>query len=141
MGTKQFNYLSDGFGISFHISLFSSKTKSRMRRIILFAFFLFQILGIVYSRFLDERYFCWAPFDQISYYEVKTEVNGVLLSPQQTRGRYNLQGYGRENRSIHNVFSIIKQYENSYGKNEKAVVKVIYSTNGKAKEEWDFSTE
>lgn len=112
-----------------------------MRRIIIFAFFLLQILGIIYSRFLDERYFCWAPFDQISYYEIIAEVNGVVFSPEEIQGRYNIPASGRENRSIHNVFSIIRQYEESYRIEDKAVVKVIYSTNGKAKEEWDFSTE
>lgn len=104
-------------------------------------FFIAQVFGIAYSRFLEERYFCWAPFDQISLYEINLAVNGVIFSPEEIKGRYNLQGNGRENRSIHNVFSIIKQYEETYGKEDKVVVKVIYSTNGKAKEEWNFSTE
>ena len=112
-----------------------------MRRAIILAFFLIQVIGVVYSRFLEERYFCWAPFDQISYYEIRVEVNGVDFTQEQIQRRYNLQGNGRENRAIHNVFSIIKQYEDSYGKEEKVVGKVIYSTNGKAKEEWNFSTE
>lgn len=112
-----------------------------MRKVFVSIFFLLQVIGIIYSRFLDERYFCWAPFDQISLYEIKVEVNGVIYSKEQINRRYNLQGNGRENRSIHNVFSIIKQYEESYGREEKAVVKVIYSTNGKVKEEWNFSTE
>lgn len=112
-----------------------------MRKIIVFSFFLVQVVGIVCSRFLEERYFCWAPFDQISYYEIKAEINGVLFSTQEITERYNIQGNGRENRSIHNVFSIIKQYEKSYGKEEKAVVKVLYRTNGKAQEEWSFKTE
>lgn len=111
-----------------------------MRKIIVLIFFLVQVLGVLYSQFLEERYFCWAPFDQISLYEIKAEVNGVVLSQAQIKGRYNLQGNGRENRSIDNVFSIIRQYEESYGREEKAVVKVIYSTNGKAKKEWNFST-
>lgn len=105
------------------------------------AFFIAQVFGIIYSRFLEVRYFCWAPFDQISNYEIKAEVNGVVYSPEQIRGRYNIQNNGRENRSIHNVFSIIIQYEESYGREENAAVKVRYSTNGKAKEEWNFSTE
>ncbi|WP_111671760.1 hypothetical protein [Algoriphagus litoralis] len=112
-----------------------------MRRVIISAFFLIQLIGIIYSRFMEERYFCWAPFDQISLYEIKSTVNGVVFSPEEIKSRYNLQGNGRENRSIHHVFSIIKQYEESYGKEDKVVVKVIYSTNGKAKEEWNFSTE
>lgn len=112
-----------------------------MRKIIVLIFFLVQVFGIIYSRFLEVRYFCWAPFDQISNYEIKAEVNGVVYSPEQIRGRYNIQSNGRENRSIHNVFSIIRQYEESYGREEKSAVKVIYSTNGKAKEEWNFSTE
>lgn len=112
-----------------------------MRKIFVLVFFFVQLIGIGYSRFLKERYFCWAPFDQISLYEVKLEVNGVELSLEEIKNRYNLQGYGRENRSIHNVLSIIQQYEESYGSEEVVVVKVSYTTNGKAKEQWDFSTE
>jgi hypothetical protein len=112
-----------------------------MRKVFVSIFFLIQVIGIIYSRFLEERYFCWAPFDQISLYEIKIEVNGLVYSPEEIRGRYNFQSNGRENRSMHNVFSIIRQFEESYGREEKAVVKVIYSTNGKSKEEWNFSTE
>jgi hypothetical protein len=112
-----------------------------MRKSIVLVFFLLQIGGIIYSRFVDLRYFSWAPFDQISYYEITAKVNGVVLSPQEITRRYTIQNKGRENRSIHHVFSIINQYEESYGKDEKAVVKVVYSTNGKAEEEWNFGTE
>lgn len=112
-----------------------------MRRIIVLAFFAVQVFGIIYSRFLDERYFCWAPFDQISYYEIKLKVNGVVFSPEEIKGRYKISANGRENRSIHNVFSIVRQYESSYGKKDLAEVKVIYSTNGKAEEVWSFNAE
>lgn len=112
-----------------------------MRTIFISIFFLVQVVGIIYSRFLEEKYFCWAPFDQISVYEIKAEINGVELSAEEIRNRYNLQRVGRENRSIHNVFSILRQYEESYGNQDIAEVKVTYWTNGKEQEEWTFSTE
>lgn len=112
-----------------------------MRKMLISLFFLLQVVAIVYSRFSEERYFCWAPFDQISVFEIQAKINGVEFSPAEVRSRYKMQSPGRENRAIQNVFSIIKQFEQSYGKEDAVVVKVIYSTNGKAKEEWSFSTE
>jgi hypothetical protein len=112
-----------------------------MRKFIVLVFFLVQVTCIIYSRFVDERFFCWAPFDQISIYEIQVKVNSQLLSSQAIRERYNLPSIGRENRSIHNVFDIIRQYEESYGKGESASILVTYYTNGKAKEEWGFKPE
>jgi hypothetical protein len=112
-----------------------------MRRIFVLTFFLAQVFGIIYARFLDVRYFCWAPFDQISTYVIEAEINGVVFTPGEIKKRYTLEASGRENRSIHNVFSIIRQAEESYGKGDRAAIRVIFSANGKEKEEWIFNTE
>lgn len=112
-----------------------------MRKIIVLIFFMVQVVGIIYSRFVDERFFCWAPFDQISLYEIQVKINSQFLSSQKIRERYNLPSIGRENRSIHNLFDIITQYEESYGKGESASILVTYCTNGKAKEEWRYIGE
>lgn len=112
-----------------------------MRKFFVLVFFSLQIGGIFYSRFVEERFFCWAPFDQISLYEVRVELNGQSLYSQEINQRYNLPSTGRENRSIHNVFDIISQYEETYGKDESVSIKVTYRINGKAEEEWNFSTE
>lgn len=115
--------------------------KITMRRIVLIVFFFLQVIGIIYSKASAKRYFSWAPFDQISVYEIKALVNGQELSAEEIQGRYNLAPIGRENRSIHHVFGVVSAYELSYGKSDRAQVKVIYQTNGKEKQEWNFNTE
>jgi hypothetical protein len=112
-----------------------------MRKIFIVAFFCLQLIGIVYSRFVDERYFCWAPFDQISMYEIEGNVNGVDFSREEIKKRYGLTTPGRENRSIHNVFGIIQQHERTYGKKDTVSINVTFSTNGKESKEWSFSTK
>lgn len=112
-----------------------------MRKFIILAFFSLQLIGIGYSRFQDERYFCWAPFDQISIYEIEVKVNGLDLSPEEIKKRYGLTTPGRENRSIHNVFSIIEQFERTYGIDDAVSLKVSFITNGKEQLEWSFNTK
>lgn len=112
-----------------------------MRLAVIFLFFALQLIGIAYSRFGHTRYFCWAPFDQISIYEIEASVNGRKLSPKEVRARYALEMIGRENRSIHHVFSVITQREQTYGQGDASLVRVRYQTNGKEMEEWNFSSE
>ena len=45
---------------------------------------------------------------------------------------------GWEQRSIYNIFSIISQYEKTYGKNEDARVTIVYSINGHQEKVWNL---
>lgn len=95
-----------------------------------------QFASIVYARFIPERFFCWAPYDSHTLFEVFVTIDGRTLSLQETEKRYGYKMKGWEQRSIDNVFSLIKQYERTYGKDDHAEVKVIYSTNGHPEKEW-----
>jgi len=109
-----------------------------MRKVIIFMFIFSQIVGVIYTRFSDINYFGWVPFDEISFYHIKVTVNSKELNSEQISNRYRLPNRGRENRSIHHVFSIISQYEQSYGKLDSAQVKVLYHVNGKEEEIWEL---
>lgn len=99
-------------------------------------FFGLQIGGIVYSRFREERYFCWVPYDEISTYRIVVKTANHTFSNQEITHRYKIENPGRENRSIGNVKSIIRQYETTYGSKEGAGVLLIYNTNGKGEKTW-----
>ena len=45
---------------------------------------------------------------------------------------------GWEQRSIDNIFSLISQYERTYGKEDNAQVIMRYSKNGHEEKEWQF---
>ncbi|MFX0557002.1 hypothetical protein ACOCEA_09390 [Maribacter sp. CXY002] len=99
---------------------------------------LIQIGQIIYSRFIPERFFCWAPYDEQTPYLIQVEVNSRMLSENEVSSRY---GYGAkrvESRSIHNVFSIIEQYERTYGILDNAKVTVHYNINGKKDLIWTY---
>ncbi len=99
-------------------------------------FLLLQLMLVVYARFIPERFFCWAPYDEHSYYEISIEIDNQVLSKNEIQNRYGVYAQGWEPRSIHNILSIINQYESSYGKNDQAIVEVIYSINGHKKKLW-----
>jgi len=99
-------------------------------------FLLFQIVSVIYAKTIHERFFCWAPFDQHSYYETSVIINNKELSVAEIEKRYRYRPKGWEPRSIYNVFSIINQYESTYGKQDNASVKVTYSINGHKEQLW-----
>ena len=108
----------------------------RNRFIIGIAFLAIQIVLILYARFIPQRFFCWAPYDQHTKFEVFVTIDGELLSTEEAEIRYRHHMKGWEQRSIDNIFSLITQYESTYGKNDKALVEIIYTTNGHDEQKW-----
>lgn len=104
--------------------------------IFIIAFIAVQIGSIIISRFSESKYFCWVPYDEISHYSISVTVNGKLLSADEIENRYRRKPNDRENRDIHNLISILSQYESTYGKEDKARVVLTYSTNGHEAKAW-----
>jgi len=101
-------------------------------------FFSVQLLGVIVGRFDEAKFFSWAPYDQISYYEIEALRQGQNLSSETIRDRYHISPKGRENRSIHNIISIVRQYENSYGKGENVNITISYTINGHHSGTWTW---
>ena len=104
-------------------------------------FILLQVGSIVYARFIPERFFCWAPYDSHTKFEVFVTIDGKTLSSEETVARYKYKMNGWEQRSIDNIFSLISQYERTYGKTDNAQVVMNYSINGHEEKEWRFEHE
>jgi hypothetical protein len=110
--------------------------KIRLYQIVGLTFLCLQVISIIYARFVPEKFFCWAPYDQHSYYEINVELDGQTLSTEETRLRYRYRTIGWEPRSINNVISIVRQYEKTYGKNDEAKVVLTYESNGHPEQSW-----
>ena len=104
--------------------------KMKFRTDIAILFLALQLASIVYARFIPERFFCWAPYDSHTKFETFVTIDGKTLSHQEAENRYKYKMKGWEQRSIDNIFSLIKQYETTYGISDNAQVRVVYSTNG-----------
>jgi len=100
------------------------------KRQLLLTFFALQLVGMIIGRFTQVKYFLWAPYDEISTYTIQVDLPSGRLDEQTVESRYRQAAVGRENRSIHNLISIIKQYESTYGALDKAKVKLTFVTNG-----------
>lgn len=108
-----------------------------------------QVVGVAYARTTDTRYLAWAPYDQISAYEVEVVVGGESLAPGVIVGRYPLGLWvddgivrGRENRSIAHVHHLIRRTETAARADAGAdavSVTVRASTNGRPPEVWTWS--
>lgn len=101
-------------------------------------FLLVQVLSIIYARFVPERFFCWAPYDIHTEYVIHVRIDDQNLSKDEISKRYRYSSKGWDPRSIYNVISLVLQYETTYGKEEGAQVKIIYSINGKPAEVWEY---
>ena len=105
-------------------------------------FFLFlQVLGVCYARFVPERFFAWAPYDEQTHYHIQVLIDEKPLSDEEVTKRYRVASQRVESRTIHNIFSIIEQYESTYGSEDWAKVLVTYDTNGKGEQLWQYPQE
>jgi hypothetical protein len=97
-----------------------------------------QVIGIAAARFGPERYFCWAPYDEITKFEIAVTIDGRQLSTAEIQSRYRLPDPARDNRSYANVISLIARYEQTYGAADHARVKFHYRVNGGAPRQWQW---
>ena len=119
-------------------AFFGERRGDALRRFFLLLFFAIQLVGIVYARLLPTRYLSWAPYDQISFFEIEVDVRGKRLTPGEVQARYRLPASGRENRSIHHVLDAVALYEQTYGAGDSAAVRIRYTVNRGAEDVWTY---
>jgi hypothetical protein len=99
------------------------------------AFIAFQLCTIGYARFVDTRYFAWAPFDAQNEYSIAVEIGGRALTPDEVRHRYRIQAADLESRSIAHIIGIVRYAEERYYA-DGARVTISYTVNGVRKPDW-----
>ncbi len=105
-------------------------------KLVLALFFGIQVVGIIIGRFTETKYFCWAPYDQITRYSISVTIDGHKLKPHEIEERYHKSASGFENRNINNLIHIIERYETTYGKTDFAKVLIDYKINGRKQQSW-----
>lgn len=97
-----------------------------------------QVVLIGASRRTAARYFCWAPFDMQTDYQLEVTVGGRKLTPQQIRERYRRPAKGSDNRSVQNLIDILEGYEERYAGANRASIVMRYRINGKQEQQWRY---
>jgi len=110
----------------------------KLKNIIGVGLLAFQVVMIVYARFVPSRYYCWAPRDSINEYKLSVDLNGQNLNREDIKKRYRIGQKGMDARSIQHVKDIISQYESTYGKNDQARILMTYTKNGGAPQQWEL---
>lgn len=108
------------------------------RNIFTILFLAAQLFLIGYARFIPERFFCWAPYDQHTYYEIQVRLDNNLLNTGEVAARYKYKAKGWEPRSIYNVFNMVKHFEEGIDASDRAQVLIRYSINGRKQQEWRY---
>lgn len=90
------------------------------------------------SRRTPARYFCWAPFDMQTDYQLEVTLHGRKLTPQQIRERYRRPAKGTDNRSVQNLIDILQGYEEKYAGANRAEILMRYRINGKEERQWRY---
>jgi hypothetical protein len=109
-----------------------------IRKTIGIAFLFAQCGSVLVARFIPERFFCWAPYDEHTSLETRVIIGDSELDAKEVNARYRYLVNGWEPRAIHNVFNIIQQYETTYGAGDSAEVIVTYSKNGHPQQTWRY---
>lgn len=102
------------------------------------ALLLAQLVLIVVARTTPARYFCWAPFDMQTDYQLECSLNGRKLSSAEIRQRYRRPAKGTDNRSVQNLIDVIQGYEEQYAGANRADIRMRYRINGKEEQLWQF---
>ena len=97
-----------------------------------------QLASICYARFIPEKFFAWAPYDQHSRYRIEVNLPSGSLAPRDVRRRYRYDDDGWETRNIANIISLVRQYERTYGAGDGARVRITYVTNGRTEQTWEW---
>lgn len=98
----------------------------------------FQLGAIAYARFVPSRYFCWAPFDMQTDYQLVVTVNGKKLSGAEIQQRYRRPAKGTDNRSFQHLIDIIEQTEQRYYPQDQTEVVMTYTINGQPQSPWHY---
>lgn len=97
-----------------------------------------QLGAIAYSRFTPLRYFCWAPFDQQTQYQIGVSIGGEGLTEMQIQRRYRRPAEGTDNRSAHHLFDLIERVERKLEPAGRSRVTVTYRINGGPEDIWQY---
>jgi len=113
--------------------------RSQVKNIILLIFFLSQLLGIALNPYYPTRLFCWAPYDQLSTYDIEVFLDDRQLSVAEFEKAFRMSPIGRENRSIYNLIDILKSTAERFQlENRLYTIELSFKINGHQSGTWSW---
>ena len=97
---------------------------------------LLQIVSVIHARFVPSRWLAWAPNDYAIGYKMQVQIDGRALSADQIGNRYHLLSESVYENPVQNMVDIMRQREQTYGRNDHAEVVLVYRPNGGSPQEW-----
>lgn len=108
-----------------------------MRRLAGITLLLMQMAAVVHARLVPSRWLgAWAPNDYAVRYRLQVHVDSCLLSADETGERYGLRAEGVYENPVQNLMDIVRQREETYGREDHARVVLTYHRNRGRLEEW-----
>jgi hypothetical protein len=97
-----------------------------------------QLVWVIYAHFFSWRYFAWAPNDYLVQYTIDVTVDGQPLSAQDIGARYREDQHGRYEAPARHLIDQIRQYEQTYGRSDRAEVVLRYRLNSGEEQIWKW---
>lgn len=107
-----------------------------MRRSASMCLLLLQIISVINARFVSSRWLAWAPNDYAVVYRLQVQIDGRDLSADEIGKRYKLVSEGVYENPAQNLIDIVRQREQTYGRNDQAEAMLVYRPDGGAAQEW-----
>jgi hypothetical protein len=98
-----------------------------------------QGAAFVWAKFVPTRYFCWAPYDQHTFYRISATREGRELAEVEIGERYMIPARGFNSRSYAEIVHLVDQYEQTYGAGDGIVATVKFKVNGHPERVWTSS--
>jgi hypothetical protein len=110
------------------------------------ALLLVQVVLFARARFVDSRYFCWAPFHSEARYRIDVTVRGRPLDDGAIAERYRIRRLYWDERTrtdwelnaIAHVIDTVRATEEALPSDDRASVVVTYRVNGRGEERWQY---
>jgi hypothetical protein len=105
-----------------------------------------QLIQFARARFVEHRYFCWAPFHSEARYAIDAVVRGKALDDDAIAARYRLSRLYWDPRSrtnwelnaIAHVHDTVRATEDALPESERAAVVIRYRVNGHGEQQWHY---
>ena len=99
-----------------------------------------QVVAVVRAFFVKDRYFAWAPYDEIVEFEIRAWTGGRELSTSEIWRLFHLPEYGRENRCAQHLFDQILSSQTGCS-GSPVRIEMLYAINGKRPALWCHGPE
>jgi len=122
----------------------TKRRRDRARLVVGAALLALQIVFVVRARFVESRYFCWAPFHSEARYTFNATVDGRALRDDEIARRYALARLywdptsrtDWELNAIAHILDTIRATEAALPTSERATVVVTWRVNGRPPAQW-----